>query len=185
MAADRRLTAVRAAEGELRAARDDLQAAEIDAGLRRAPRTWLWVSIVAILAVAAAAATLTLWSRAVPHYSDADYQRAATDRVSLLLSPNSHDAGQAKRILDGATGEFYDEFAQSADSYTRFVRSQGTVARGTVDATGVSGRSGDTAAVLVSSTVAFTDTVTRQFRLRVLVTPDDGQLKLSAVQYLP
>ncbi|MFW0795524.1 hypothetical protein AAFP30_17065 [Gordonia sp. CPCC 205515] len=186
MAADRRLDDVRTARAELRAARDELAVAEIDAGVRRAPRAWVWLSVLAIVAVAAAATAVTLWVRAERAYTDADYQRAATSRVALLLSPDFRRADAARRILDGATGDFYDQFAQSADSYTEFVRSQGTVGRGTVDGAGVSARTGDSAAVLVAATVDFTTPPqTRQFRLRVLVAPDAGTLKLAAVQYLP
>lgn len=186
MARDRRLDEMRASRAELRAARDELETAEVEAGLRRPDRRWLWLSLVAVIAVAAAVTAVSLWVRADNRYTDADYQRAAAQRVTLLLSPDVHRPDRARRILDGATGEFYEQFAQSADSYTGFVGRQGTVARGAVDGTGVSARSGDSAAVLVAATVEFTaPPQTREFRLRVLLTPADGELKLSAVQYLP
>ncbi|MGV9712929.1 hypothetical protein ACWDTI_19960 [Gordonia sp. NPDC003424] len=186
MGADRRLDDERAARAAVVSARDDLEAAEIDAGLRAAPRAWLPMTVPAIVAVAAAVTTTVLWARAEPQYTDADYQRAASQRVTLLLSPDFRRPDQARRILDGATGEFADQFAQSADSYTGYVTKQGAIARGVVDGTGVSARSGDDAVVLVAATAEFaTPPAVRRFRLRVLVSPDDGTLKLSAVQYLP
>ncbi|MYR08709.1 hypothetical protein GTV32_21410 [Gordonia sp. SID5947] len=192
MAGDRLLDDERTARAELRSAVDELRAAEIETGVRRRSRLWWLMTIVTVAAVVAAAVGTTMWVRAARSYSDSDFQRAAVARVSLLLSADHRRPDQARRILDGATGAFYDEFAQSADGYSRFVQSQGTVARGDVDGAGVSGRSGDEAAVLVAATVEFAgDTpagrkpAVRQFRLRVLVAPDDGQLKLSAVQYIP
>ncbi|AZG48298.1 hypothetical protein [Gordonia insulae] len=193
MAEDARLDAERAARAGLRRAVDDLRAAEVAAGVRRRSRiAWILLPI-ALVAVVAAVLAVTMWVRAERAYTDADYQRAAIARVSLLLSPDHRRPDQARRILDGATGEFHDEFAQSADGFTRFIRSQGTAATGTVDGAGVSGRSGDRATVLVSATVEFendsgatgTPVNTRQFRLRTLLVPADGELKLAAVQYLP
>ena len=111
--------------------------------------------------------------------------------------------GRAQRILAGATGEFYDEFAQSADAYTTFVKSRGTVAEGTVDGAALSGRTSGGATVLVAATVRFTGSADQRsgskqtdskqpgsereqaFRLRVLLTDSDGGPKLAAVQYLP
>ncbi|WAC56551.1 hypothetical protein [Gordonia sp. SL306] len=192
MAGDRLLDDERTARAELRSAVDELRTAEIEAGERRPSRIRWLVAVLTVVAVVAAVVGGTLWVRAEHAYTDSDFQRAAVARVSLLLSPDHRRLDQARRILDGAAGAFYDEFAQSADGYSRFIQSQGTVARGTVDGAGVSGRSGDEAAVLVAATVEFSgDAVAgraaaiRQFRLRVLVSPDDGQLKLSAVQYIP
>ena len=83
------------------------------------------------------------WYDASGHTTDADYEQAATDRVTMLLSPDYRQPGRAQRILAGATGEFHDEFAQSADAYTKFVKSRGTVAEGTVDGAAISGRTPD------------------------------------------
>ncbi|WP_439029815.1 hypothetical protein [Gordonia terrae] len=198
--------AERQARRDLRDALDDLHAVEVDAGLRRRPpRRWSVLAIVAmVVALVLAGTTLTLWSKAGDRYTDAELEAAAAERVAVLVAPDSRDTRRAQKILAGATGAFYDEFAQSADSYSRFVDANGAVAESSVDATGVSSRNGDTATVLVAATVVFapTDPPTtdpraverstgnvsgdvRRFRLRVLVTPDAGTLKLGAVQYLP
>lgn len=205
--ADDPLRAERVARAEMRAARNRLRAAEFDAGVRR--RSWRDGTIVPIVlcvaAVAGCAFAVSVWVRASATYSDADYEQAAAQHVALLLSPDFRSPGVARRILDGSTGDFHDEFAQSADSYTQYVRSRGTVIQARVTGTGVSGRTGDTAAVLVSASArtatgadapqpgsaqtssedSGTSLSDRVFRLRVLVTPVDGDLKLSAVQYLP
>lgn len=207
----------RAARRDLRRAADDLLTAEVAAGVRRRSRSVSVLVVLAVAAVLAATVCVVYWVRAVDAYTDDDYERAATARVSVLLSPDHRRPDQVRRILDGATGEFHDQFAQSADGYTKFVDTQGTVGQGTVDGVGVSARSGDKATVLVAATVLFTsenpgagessaegqgvegpsaegqsiegqgaeEQSARQFRLRVLMEPDDGQLKIGAVQYLP
>ncbi|MFT4044871.1 MAG: hypothetical protein QM673_17050, partial [Gordonia sp. (in: high G+C Gram-positive bacteria)] len=127
--------------------------------------------------------------------SDIEYRRAAADAMVLLLGPDTADPDRSHRILDHATGDFYDEFGQSATAYTEFVRRNGTVARAVIDATAVSERAGANVAVLVVATVTYararpqhsTATVlpTRHFRLRVGVVAVDGTLKVEAVHYLP
>ncbi|GAA1479829.1 hypothetical protein GCM10009624_02690 [Gordonia sinesedis] len=209
----------RAARAELRRAIDDLVVAEHAAGLRRPVRRiwWLALAVAVVGALVVAGVSVGAATRSVRGYTDADYRRAAAAEMRLLLSPNHTEPQQVRRILDGATGGFYDEFAQSADSYTAFVRRNGTIAGASIDGTGLSRRDGDDAVVLVAATVEYrppgasassdgetsadretttgpeTNTDrgtnaapdTRQFRLRVFVTPDDGRLKVGAVQYLP
>ena len=191
-----RLRADRVAQAELRDARKRLRAAEFDAGLRDRPRRigTIVPILLCLAAVVGCGIAVSGWLRASSDYSDSDYEHAAAQHVALLLSPDFRSPEVARRILDGATGEFHDEFAQSADSYTQFVRSRGTVGRAAVMGTGVSGRVDDGAVVLVAASVTFAGEADNQhvsssgaqpFRLRVLITPADGTLKMSAVQYLP
>lgn len=193
------MTDDRALLGAYRSARADqarAAAALIDAqtraGRRPAPRRWpLWLAVLSVVAalvfgVVGAAG----WMRTDDGYTDSDYIDAATARIELLLSPDYRQPARVKRILASATGTFYDEFAQSADAYTTFVSKAGTVSTGRVLGAGVSRRLGDDAEVLVSATVDLTarddaPASAREFRLRTVVTPEGGILKLSMVQYLP
>ena len=180
----------RGARAELSSALDDLLDAEVDAGLRPGVRRiwWVLVGLVVIGAVVAAGVGVAAWVRAAHAYTDDDYRETATEVTSLLLSADPADPARARRILDRATGGFHDEFAQSASSYTEYVRRTGTVGDATVDASGVSARSGDDATVLVAAAVSYRgqqQTPVREFRLTMLVVPDDGALKVSAVKYLP
>ncbi|MEO9327793.1 hypothetical protein [Gordonia aurantiaca] len=188
------IPAARAARRELIEALEDLHDLEVEAGLRRPVprRRWLRPLALAIVAIALAVFAVLAWNDARDAYTDADFERAAAERVSVLIAPDHRDPRRAQKILAGATGAFHDEFAQSADAYTTFVREQGTASSSSVDGTGVSARRGDTATVLVAATVVFDGDEAngdgeraRRFRLRVLVEPDDGTLKLAAVQYLP
>ncbi|MBD0021123.1 hypothetical protein GII33_17555 [Gordonia pseudamarae] len=158
MARSEVLARERAARVALREAVDDLRAAQVAAGAAApAPRWWRWAAVVAVVvSVVAAGWGVARWAAASGRITDAGYERAATDRVTLLLSPDYRQPGRAQRILAGATGEFYDEFAQSADAYTRFVAARGTVAEGLVDGAAISGRTEAGATVLVAATVRFT-----------------------------
>ncbi|GAC51701.1 hypothetical protein [Gordonia amicalis] len=187
------IASARSTRRELREALDELHAMEVDAGLRRPVprRRWILAILVTVVAVVGAGIAVVAWSDARNAYTDDDFERAAAERVAVLIAPDHRDPGRARKILAGATGTFYDEFAQSADSYSAFVQANGSVSESSVDGTGVSAREGGSATVLVAATVLFdADDGTgpgqaRRFRLRVLVTPDDGSLKLGAVQYLP
>jgi len=186
------IAAERSARRQLGEALEELHAREVDAGLRRPVprRRWILAMLVAFVAVVLAGVAVVAWSGARNAPTDDDFERAAADRVAVLIAPDHRDPSRARKILAGATGTFYDEFAQSADSYSAFVQANGSVSESSVDGTGVSARDGDSATVLVAATVVFDAGETgegqaRRFRLRVLVTPDDGALKLGAVQYLP
>nr|WP_212763490.1 hypothetical protein [Gordonia araii] len=169
-----------AAERQARAELDDIR----DGGPPRRERI-----VLALAAVAALSGIIAAFiSGRAP--SDEDFQRAAAERVNLLLSSDPDQPDRAKRILAGATGEFHDEFAQSADAYTTFVRARGTVSDGRVQGTGMTARLGDQAEVLVLATVDLPASPqaparSTDFRLRVVVADEDGVFKLAKVQYLP
>lgn len=151
-----------------------------------------WDGVVVVVAVVATVlAGVAVWQYAsVPrHYSDAEYVAAATERVTLLVEADSDDERRAARILSGATGEFHDSFAQSADAYTKFVTSAKTHGDGTVDGVGLARREGDSALMLVAASVRVStstgqDAAPGAFRMRVLMTPEDDELKIAAVEVL-
>ncbi|MGW5524414.1 hypothetical protein [Gordonia sp. NPDC003950] len=181
----------REARRELRRALDDLADAQRDAGLgARAPRWW-WIcaALAVITALIAATVGVVAWVRAADAYTDDDFEATASRVVDLLLSPDATAPQRVREILDDATGGFYDEFAQSADAYTAFVRRTGTVAAATIDGTGVATRTASSATVLVAATVGYRRDgqadADRRFRLRIGVAEDAGRLKVAAVQYLP
>ena len=65
---------------------------------------------------------------------------------------NQADA-DVKRVLDSATGKFYDDFNRRAPSFTDVVKQVKSKSTGTVTAAGVESISGDSAEVLVAVTV--------------------------------
>lgn len=169
-----------AAERRARAELDALRGGAVD---RRRQILVVVAAVAAISGVLAAVVT----GRGP---SDDDFVRAAAARVTVLLSATPDQPDRATRILSGATGEFHDEFAQSADAYTTFVRAAGTTSDGRVQGAGLTGRRGPEAEVLVFATVdlgASPQAAARStdFRLRVIVADEAGVFKLAKVQYLP
>ncbi|WOC11583.1 hypothetical protein [Gordonia sp. MP11Mi] len=190
MPTDRQLAGLRAARAKRRARRRELDAVLSEQRLASSVGRKQGLAVVFAI-VAVALAGLAVWQYAVAprHYSDAEYVSATADRVSLLMEADSEDQGRAGRILSGATGEFHDSFAQSADAYTQFVESAKTSGDGSVDGVGVARREGDSALMLVAASVRVAtstgqDAAPAAFRMRVLMTPEDGELKIAAVEVL-
>ncbi|MFT3716951.1 MAG: hypothetical protein QM774_13705 [Gordonia sp. (in: high G+C Gram-positive bacteria)] len=183
--------------GEWRSARtrrdrawDELATAQVRAGLRSRLPLWSRLALIAVAVLAVAGAGIAVW-RAVDRiggYSDADYVRAAEQRTSLLLTADASDPDRAEKILAGATGDFYDSFAQSADSYTRYVGEQGSRGTTTIDGAALADRRDGSAVVLVVAGTSVRQKagapLDQELRLRVTVTPEDGELKLSNVEFV-
>lgn len=195
------LKELRRARAQLRDAADALDDARIEVGEARGPgrRVVMALVVAAVVLLAFAGWSGWRWAQTAGAYTDADYVDAARERVALLLAPDHRRPEAAQRILAGATGDFHDQFAQSADAYTDYVAQAGTEVDGVVDAAALAERHGDDAEVLIAASAritatpvagdsageAETSTVHRRFRLRVTVTPEHGVLKLSDVGYLP
>jgi Mce-associated membrane protein len=186
----------RAARARLRTAESELSALEVELGERERVRPPMWRRILVVCVVLAALAALGggyRYASADRGFSDADYLRVAGEKVELLLTPASGDgADRSRKILAGSTGTFRDEFAQSADAYTTFVQKIGAQASGTVDGVGISSRSEDRTTLLVTAAITTRTAVTdsaapdvRRFRIQVDLVPDDGSLKISALEFFP
>ncbi|MEH3156167.1 MAG: hypothetical protein PGN29_12760 [Gordonia paraffinivorans] len=183
--------ALRAAQAELRSAERDLASLGGTARVPAASR-WFVVGLVAVLALAIAAGVVVGRRVATPVRSDADVLAAARSLVTPLLTPDVRDPDRAGRVLDDATGEFRDEFAQSSGSWSAVVARLGTQTTGDVDGVALAGRRGDDASVLVTAVLVTrrTDAAApqgdpRRLRLVVDLAPDDGRLKLAGVGLIP
>lgn len=190
------IAADKAAQAEVHAAERELAGLETELGERDPERhpTWLTVLVIAVVVAAiAAVAGGYRYSRADQGFSDAQYMRAAAERVEVLLTPDVGDNDKrGRQILAGATGDFRDEFAQSTDAYTQFVQRIGTVATGTVDGVGISSRTSERATLLVTAAISVRTGLApgqpasvQRFRVQVDMVPDDGALKISALEFFP
>ncbi|OZG27889.1 hypothetical protein BH683_016505 [Williamsia sp. 1138] len=188
----------KAARAHLRAAERELAALEVELGEREpdARPRWLTGLVVAVLIAAVVAAIGGYrYAHTDGGFTDAQYMRAAAERVEVLLTPDAGDGGKrARQIRAGATGTFGDEFAQSTDAFTAFVQKIGTVSTGTVDGVGISSRSGERATLLVTAAIEVRtgldedktqDPAVQRFRIQVDMVPDDGALKISALEFYP
>ena len=111
-----------------------------------------------------------------------------------VVNMTSLDFKKAKddvqRVIDSSTGEFRDDFQQRAADFTKVVEQSKVVTEGTVNAAAVESMDGRTAQVLVSATSRVTNSAgakdePRAWRLRVTVTEEDGQYRMSKVEFVP
>ncbi len=96
-----------------------------------------------------------------------------------------------QRILDSATGTFYDDFSQRSGPFTEVVKQAQSKSTGEVTAAGLESEEGDSAQVLVAVTVQTSNAgapeqMPRMWRMRISVeNTDDGQTKVSNVEFVP
>ncbi|MGF7124644.1 hypothetical protein AB4Z09_24895 [Rhodococcus sp. TAF43] len=95
-----------------------------------------------------------------------------------------------EKILAGASGEFKSEFDGREDPFVSIVKEAGVTTVGRIVASGIESDSEDTAKVLVSARADVTtpdgaQNGTRDFRMRVTVTDNDGTLTASKVEFVP
>lgn len=176
-------------------ARDELIVAETTAGMRQRMSRGIRGALVLLATLTVVAAGLGWWQLVSgPQYSDQELVEAAVARTELLLTADVADPGRAREILAGATGDFRDSFAQSAEAYTQFVEQRGARGSAGIDAAALAARDGDRGVVLLAASLAVTvgqedqaqaQAQAQPLRLRVVVEPADGQLKLAGVTFLP
>ena len=101
----------------------------------------------------------------------------------------NHADADVQRVLDSATGTFYDDFNRRAPSFTDVVKQVKSKSTGTVTEAGVESIAGDTGKVLVAVTVN-TEVAdgppqpVRAFRMRLTVQKVGGDAKVSKVEFV-
>ncbi|HYO04910.1 MAG TPA: Mce protein [Mycobacterium sp.] len=95
-----------------------------------------------------------------------------------------------QRILDSATGTFYDDFQQRAQPFTEVVKQVRSKSVGTVTEAGLESETATEAQVLVAVTVNTTvegqpEQQPRAWRMRILVQKADDDTKVSNVEFVP
>jgi Mce-associated membrane protein len=155
--------------------------------------TWKIAAIILIICFAGAIGYMA-WRH---HDATEREQRAARFVAGArqgVVNMTSLDFKKAKedvqRVLDSSTGEFRDDFQQRAKDFTTVVEQSKVVTEGTVNAAALESMDKHSASVLVSATSKITNSAgakdePRAWRLRVTVTEDGGQYKMSKVDFIP
>jgi Mce-associated membrane protein len=109
--------------------------------------------------------------------------------VNLTTIDWQHADADVQRILDGATGRFYDDFSTRAQPFVEMVKNAKSTTVGTVKEAGLESESADTAQALVAVTVTNSNAGTaepdpREWRLRVVVQKVGDQAKVSNVEFV-
>jgi Mce-associated membrane protein len=117
-------------------------------------------------------------------------QAARQGAVNLLTVDYQHADADAQRILDSATGKFYDSFARRKQSYIDNAKRMRSQSIGTATDAGLESRNGDQGRVLVAVTVKSSDPAQAHqepqfWRLRITVKKTGNVAKVSDVVFVP
>ncbi|BBZ39790.1 hypothetical protein MCNS_28530 [Mycobacterium conspicuum] len=120
------------------------------------------------------------------HYLQAARQGA----LNLTTIDWQHADADVRRILDGATGEFYDDFAKRSQPFIDVVKQAKSTTVGTITEAGLESETPGAAQALVAvsvrtSTSGEADPVPRAWRMRISVQKVGDQVKVSNVGFVP
>lgn len=116
-------------------------------------------------------------------------QVARQGALNLTTIDWRHADADVRRILDSATGDFYNDFAKRSQPFVEVLRQAKATTVGTVTEAGLESLTGDTAQALVAVSVRTSnageaDPVPRVWRMRITVTRVGGQVKVSNVGFV-
>jgi len=162
---------------------------------RRLPSLSATSKVAAIVLICAFAGVsgYILWQ---DHEATKRDQRAANFVAGArqgVVNMTSLDFNRAKedvqRVIDSSTGQFRDEFQQRAKDFTTVVEQSKVVTQGTVNAAALESMDARSASVLVLATSRMANSEgakdePRELRLRVTVTEEGGQYKMSQVEFV-
>lgn len=161
---------------------------------RRAPPR---VALIAGILIVATLAALSGW---LGFRSLQSHRTAATraeflqvgrqGAVDLTTIDWQHADADIHRILDSATGTFYDDFAKRAQPFVDVVKQAQSKSEGTVVAAGLESVTNDAAQVLVAMSVKTTnlgaqEQAPRAWRMRIDVQRTKDGMKVSDVEFVP
>lgn len=163
--------------------------------LRRPSLSVAWKAAVIILICAFVAASgYMMWNRhevTERRQREANFLAGAKQGVVNMTSLDFNKAKEdVQRVIDSTTGQFRDDFQQRANDFTTVVEQSKVVTQGTVNAAAVQSIDGNSALVLVAATSRITNAAgakdeSRNWRLKVTVTDDGGQYKMSKMEFVP
>jgi Mce-associated membrane protein len=176
---------------------DEAVAEEKPAKPPRQPMSHVRLATIAGLVVVLALAGLTGWLGYRTYQShQADEQRKLFLQVGRqgALNLTTIDWQQAdadvQRVLDSATGTFYDDFQQRAQPFVEVVKQAQSKSVGTIAEAGVESVSDEEADVLVAVTVQTSNAGApeqdpRAWRMRLTVQKVGDDAKVSNVEFVP
>jgi Mce-associated membrane protein len=163
--------------------------------VRLPPLSVTWKAAVIILICAFVGASgYMVWQRhetTERNQRTANFIAGARQGVVNMLSLDFNRAKEdVQRVIDSSTGQFRDDFQQRAKDFTTVVEQSKVVTEGTVNAAGVQSIDGNSALVIVAATSRITNAAgakdePRRWRLKVSVTDDGGQYKMSKLEFVP
>jgi Mce-associated membrane protein len=177
---------------------EEAESKSIPARSRRRVRLPSWsvawkAAVIVLICAFVAASGYMLWQR---HEINERNQRVANFIAGArqgVVNMTSLDFSKAKedvqRVIDSSTGQFRDDFQQRAKDFTTVVEQSKVVTQGTVNVAAVQSIDGNSALVLVAASSRITNAAgakdePRNWRLKVTVTIDGGQYKMSKLEFV-
>ncbi|TAM65612.1 Mce protein [Mycobacterium sp.] len=109
--------------------------------------------------------------------------------LNLTTIDWQHADSDVQRLLDSATGKFYEQFSQRKQPFIDVVKKAQSKSVGTITDAGLESDSDDKAQVLVavsikSSNLGATEQPPREWRMRISMEKSAGQVKVSNVSFV-
>lgn len=189
---------ISAAEPEIRTGDDGVDQPAVAASPTRLgpPRQFITAAAAAVLTVALLVTTgAMIWQHrqvAQERQRTAEYAAAARQGVINLMSIDYATAQDSvQRVLDGSTGRFRDNFAETADDFVQALQDEKIVTKATVNDAAVKSMTDDSAVVLVSATsrregkqAPEDQQQPRLWRITMNLVRDGDQIKMSSVEFV-
>lgn len=117
-------------------------------------------------------------------------QAARQGALNLTTIDHEQVESDVQRVLDSATGNFYDDFSRRSQPFIEVVKAAQAKSVGTVTEAGIESDDADATHVLVGVTVKTTnasgpDQIPRSWRMRISVTQVESEPKISNVAFVP
>jgi Mce-associated membrane protein len=173
------------------------QAEEEAAQGPRSPRSGVRLAVAVGLVAVVALAALVGWLgyRAYQSHQAQDQRNLFVQvgrQGALNLTTISYTEAEAdvQRILDSATGTFYDDFQKRSPAFVEVVKQAQSKSQGTVTEAGLESADGDHGRVLVAVTVKTSNAGAaeqqpRAWRMRLRVQKVGDGAKISSVEFVP
>ncbi len=117
-------------------------------------------------------------------------QVARQGALNLTTIDWRHADADVRRILDGSTGEFYNDFSKRSQPFIEVLQQAKATTVGTITEAGLQAQTADAAQALVAvsvqtSNAGESDPVPRVWRMRITVQQVGDQVKVSNVGFVP
>ena len=110
--------------------------------------------------------------------------------LNLTTIDWEHAEGDVQRVLDSATGQFYDQFSKRKQPFIEVIKKAQSKSVGTITEAGLESDAGDKAQVLVAvsiktSNLGAEDQPPREWRMRISMEKSGDEVKVSNVAFVP
>lgn len=171
---------------------DELDEVNADTSAKPVHRLALVMGLVTVIAITALAGWLgyrTYQSHQASEQRHLFVQIARQGALNLTTIDWQHADGDVQRILDSATGTFYDDFSKRSQPFVDVVKKVKSKSVGTITQAGLESESRDAAQVLVAISVktALADAPEqnpRAWRMRITVRKVGSDVKVSDVKFV-